>query len=144
MILSELPPTAFAMTSLVEVLRHRSTRVDGALNVGWYPLEGSPDVGRILVRFDLSFVRPGKDALPPHLSGVQQDRIGVMFADAWTANLLKAGDRVRCLSGPIVGTFEIRNIPDEAMGYDSAHHIEVEVVEASQRPEGTYVPDTNF
>lgn len=141
--LAVLPDPIFSMPSLVEILRQRSVHVDGRLSVGWHPLNSPPNAGHIWVRFDLSFVRPGKDALPPTMAGVQQDRIGLMFADVWTANLLKAGDRIRCLSGPITGTFDVRNIPDKVIGRSLAHHLEIEVVEVSQRPVGTYVP-TDF
>lgn len=141
-LLAVLPPTVFEMPSLVEILRQRSVHVDGRLNVGWYPLHSPENAGQFWSRFDLQFVKPGSNALPPVMSGVIQDRIGIMFADTWVANLLKAGDRVHILSGPITGTFDVRNIPEQALGYESAHHLEVSVVEVSQRPEGSYaIPD---
>ena len=74
------------------------------------------------------------------VSGVQQDRYGVLFADVPVLSVLKAGDRVRAISGPITGTFDVRNLPDKALGFSSAHHLEIDIVEVSQRPAGTYVP----
>lgn len=143
--------------SVVEVLRMSSTRVNGSLSVSWVPISelvspsfsairphtvwNRPTVGgQLVVRFDLQFVRPGVMQLPPPQQGTMPDRVGVLFADPSAAEWLRAGDRVRCLSGPVDGTFEIRVTPDLALGYGSAHHLEVEVVEVSQAPTGTHVP----
>jgi hypothetical protein len=143
--------------SVVEVLRMVSTRTNGSLSVSWVPISeltapsfsairprtvwNHPTVGgQLVVRFDLQFVRPGAMQLPPPQQGTMPDRVGVLFADPSAAEWLRAGDRVRCLSGPIDGTFEIRVTPDLALGYGSAHHLEVEVVEVNQAPTGTHAP----
>jgi hypothetical protein len=81
-------------------------------------------------RLDLLFVRPGKDAQPAYEAGVARDRIGLMFCSAKIP--LLAGDRIVTISGPIQGTFEIRNIPDRAQDFGTAHHIEVQIVETNQ------------
>jgi hypothetical protein len=39
---------------------------------------------------------------------------------------------VRCVAGPIFGTFEVRLIPDVAQDLTGAHHAEVQVIECSQ------------
>jgi hypothetical protein len=43
-----------------------------------------------------------------------------------------AGDRLRCVAGPVFGTFEIRVVPDPAQDYVGTHHIEVQVIEVAQ------------
>lgn len=115
-------------------------RLDGELSFGspklsWTklthivdPLLGTP--GEILGRFDLNFMRPGKDQPMPIVAGRAPDRFGVFFFDV--TDLIKAGDRIRALDGPIVGTFEIKAIPDPAVGFTAAHHMEVQVVEVTR------------
>lgn len=80
-------------------------------------------------RLDLLFVRPGKDVLPPFEAGVARARMGLMLCNGNIPIL--AGDRIVTLSGPVEGTFEIRNIPDRAQDFSSAHHIEVQIVETN-------------
>lgn len=142
--------------SVVEILRSVSTRTNGSARVQWLPLAqlvggelfalspghtaGASLVGgQLAVRFDLHFVQPGAALPAPPVAGFLPDRTGVLFADVSAVGLLKAGDRVRCLSGPIDGTFEIRVIPDVAVGYSTGHHVEVEVVEVAQRGGGSYI-----
>lgn len=81
-------------------------------------------------RLDLLFVRPGKDVLPAYEAGVARERIGLMFCSGDIP--IEAGDRIVTISGPVQGTFEIRNIPDRAQDFNSAHHIEVQIVETNQ------------
>lgn len=93
-------------------------------------------------RLDLVFLRPGKDALPAYEAGRATDRLGVMFCGAEVN--LQAGDRVVATSGPVSGTFEIRSIPDRALDFSTAHHIEVQIVETNQTLEGpTAFPSEN-
>lgn len=150
--LAPLPLSVFELESpsVVEVLRYTTTRVNGSLAVQWVPVSQlihghlfglSPRRpfdeplagGQVAVRFDLHYVRPGATQPAPPQSGFMVDRYGVMFADPSAAGLLKAGDRVRCISGPIDGMFEIRVTPDLPAGFDAVHHLEVEVVEVSQK-----------
>ncbi len=124
-----------------EVLRLSGVLVDGAPTLTWAKIAGQPDstlavAGELMCRIDLNFQRPGKDAPMPAVAGRAPDRIGVMYLDATT--VIKAGDRVRALSGPVAGTFEIRTIPDPAIGYSAAHHMEVQVVEVAQSLAGTF------
>lgn len=86
--------------------------------------------GELLCRLDLTFQRPGKDQPMPVVAGRAQDRVGVMFFSAGCD--IRAGDRIRPITGPITGTFEIRAVPDPAEGFSLAHHMEVQVVEVSK------------
>lgn len=117
----------------VEVLRQARTRVNGALRLSWVAVAGL----RPVVRFDLNFIRPGKGQLPPLQSGVRPDRVGVVFAEL-SADI-RAGDRLRPVSGPVAGTFEVRNIPDVAQGYGAGHHKEIEVIEVAQVGDDSYL-----
>jgi hypothetical protein len=92
--------------------------------------------GMLQCRLDLTFLRPGKDQPAPVVAGRAPDRVGVCYfdpaPDANGASLVRAGDRLQCVQGPIYGTFEIRLIPDVAQSLIGAHHIEVQIVEVSQ------------
>lgn len=97
-------------------------------------VDQAPPLDRVRCRLDLNFIRPGKDVLPPLEAGVARDRVGIMFCSA--AIDLRAGDRIVAVSGPEYGTFEIRNIPDRAQDFSTAHHIEVQIVETNQTLSG--------
>lgn len=93
------------------------------------PVLGVP--GEMMCRLDMTFQRPGKDVPMPVVAGRAPDRLGVMFFDV--TDVLKAGDRVHTLTGPVTGVFEIRATPDPASGFGPiAHHMEVQVVEVAQ------------
>ncbi len=118
-----------------EVLRQTGTVINGVLTSTFPKISDVPDpylgvAGELMCRLDLSFVRPGKDQPAPVVAGTAQDRIGVMFFS--TTDAVKAGDRVRVLTGPVSGTFEIRAIPDPAQDRLTAHHMEVQVIEVAQ------------
>lgn len=86
-------------------------------------------------RLDMNFIRQGKDIPPAPVAGRAPDRIGVMFTSAYAP--IRAGDRIIAIPNeqneiPVAGTFEIRAIPDEAVGFASRHHIEVQVIETGQ------------
>ena len=86
-------------------------------------------------RLDMNFIREGKDALPAPVAGRAPDRVGVMLTDPYAP--IRAGDRIVTIpneSGavPVEGTFEIRAIPDEVVGYSDRHHIEVQIIEVGQ------------
>lgn len=108
---------------------------NGVPNMSWNKVTAMVDPklgvsGELLCRLDLNFLRPGKDQPAPVVAGRAMDRIGVMYFSPTT--LLKANDRVRCIRGPVMGTFEIRNTPDPAVDYGSSHHFEVQVIEVAQ------------
>jgi hypothetical protein len=93
-------------------------------------------VGLMMCRLDLTFIRAGKDAPSPLVGGRAQDRIGTLFCD-FTPHL-KAGHMIRCLEGPVKGTFEIRQIPDEAQDYIGVHHLECGIIEVAQSLNNVY------
>jgi hypothetical protein len=113
----------------------------GAMTFSWDPVItvvdpvlGQP--GLLQCRLDLTFLRPGKDQPSPIVAGRAPDRTGVCYFDLSNAPdgspLVKAGDRLQCVSGPIFGTFEVRLIPDVAQDLTGASHCETQVVEVSQ------------
>ena len=127
--------------STVQVLRLQAQLTSGSAEVAWAPITDiiDPYLGKpgiMACRLDLLFQRPGKDQQMPLVAGRAPDRVGVLFygpvTDASGVPLVKSGDRVATLTGPIQGTFEIRLIPDVAQSYLGAHHIEVQVIEVSQ------------
>lgn len=86
-------------------------------------------------RLDLNFLRQGKDVLPAPVAGRASDHVGVLFVDPYSP--IKAGDRLVAIPNeqnkiPVPGTFEIREIPDVAIDFSDAHHIEVQVIEVGQ------------
>ncbi len=111
-------------SSVVEVSRLSVS--DG----GGVPYYSFDPVGQIKCRLDLNFLRPGKDQPPAPEAGRAPDRVGVMFCDKGAD--IKPGDRISAVSGPISGVFEIRVVPDIAVGFVNGHHMEVQVVEVAQ------------
>lgn len=138
------PTTVLRMfyTSVCQVLRlNPALSAGGGMSFTWDPLTAVVDSylnepGLLQCRLDLTFLRPGKDQPAPVVAGRAPDRTGVCYFDLYAGAdgvpLVKAGDRLTCVSGPIFGTFEIRLIPDVAQSLTGAHHIEVQVVEVSQ------------
>lgn len=114
--------------SLVKAQQTQTVVEDGMASVQWVDVPGVPP---FRCRLDLTFIRPGKDIPPAQEAGVVQDRIGVLFCSA--AIPLRAGYRIVTLEGPIVGTFDIRAIPDVAIGFAAGHHIEVQIIETPQQ-----------
>lgn len=95
-----------------------------------------PGAGWLECRLDLQFLRPGRDVVAPMNAGVIPDRFGIMFCDA-DAPLI-AGCRVSTIPNaygeePVKGIFEIKTIPDVALDFASAHHIEVQIIESVQK-----------
>jgi hypothetical protein len=121
-------------SSTVMAVHLVQTQVDGMPQEDWVPYGDARDA--IKCRLDMNFIRPGKDVLPAQEAGRAPDRIGVMFCNPNTA--IRAGDRIVAISGPVTGTFEVRVIPDIAVDYGSAHHIEVQVIEANQDLTGRF------
>lgn len=122
-------------SSRVEVFEPTLNVVDGQAIASWAKVVAVFDpylgqAGEMMCRLDLNFVRPGKDAPPPWRVGVAPDRAGLMFCDVTSS--LKAGQMIRTISGPVSGNFLIKTIPDLALDYDAAHHIEVQIFEVNQ------------
>lgn len=125
---------AHLFNSVVRVEELQAVVEDGTAISTWNPVAG---MEKVKCRLDLNFIRPGKDILPAPVAGKVPDRIGILFASVGTP--LKPGQRVVAVPNkfgkmPIKGTFEIRVVPDEAIDYSDAHHIEVQVVEVAQKP----------
>lgn len=123
-------------SSTVRVERQDFTVSGGLASTSWVPVD-EPWAKALRCRLDLNFVRPGKDAIPAPNAGVAPDRVGLMLTSAKAK--LKAGDRIvaipnRAGKTPVEGTFEIRVVPDVALGMTDAHHIEVQIVEVAQKP----------
>ncbi len=128
-------------TSVAQVVRLVPALDGGSASVSWVPVTDILDPyleipGQFQCRLDLQFVRPGKDQPMPLVAGRAPDRVGVLFFDCITDNggkpLVLAGDRIEMVHGPVLGTFEIRLIPDVAQDFLGAHHVEVQVIEVSQ------------
>lgn len=118
-----------------EVLRLSGDMVDGSVKLSWNKLSTVVDPflnrpGELMCRLDLGFVRQGKDQPMAVVAGRAPDRTGLLFMDSGTD--VRAGDRVRCITGPIEGTFEIKAIPDVAQGFGTGHHLEVQVFEVAK------------
>jgi len=127
--------------SRAEVYRLSGGIVSGTPTFTWAKITTYPDLtygvaGEMMCRLDLSFMRQGKDQPMPVVAGRAPDRVGVLFYD--NTDVLKAGDRIVMASGPVTGTFELRAIPDPAVAYATAHHMEVQVVEVSQDLVGVF------
>jgi len=126
--------------SVVKVQRLQMSNAGGRVMMTWQDATDPDEQVQALLsylpcRLDLNFVRPGKDQPPAVNAGRAPDRIGVMFTYPYAP--IKAGDRVVAIPNamgdiPVEGTFEIRVIPDKAIDYSSAHHIEVQVLETNQ------------
>lgn len=126
--------------SVVRVEELRFTQVNGRAQMDWVQATDEDEtlnwmLGYLPCRLDMSFLRPGKDIAPAPEAGKAPDRIGVMFCNADVP--LKAGQRIVAIPNeenqiPVSGTFEIRVIPDLAIDFSSAHHIEVQILETNQ------------
>jgi hypothetical protein len=137
----------FSSTVRVEEMKYSVT--DGQASMTWHLAEHVDTdmqalLGALPCRLDLNFVRPGKDIMPAPVAGRAPDRIGVMFAAGYAP--LKAGQRVVAIPNanglmPVEGTFEIRVIPDKALDYSTAHHIEVQILETNQDLDGIWPDD---
>lgn len=126
-----------------EVLRIDGDLVSGSAIVSWNKISTvvDPYVGRpgeLLCRLDLGFIRQGIDQPMPLVAGRAPDRTGLMFFDYH--NDVRAGDRVRCITGPVQGTFEIRAIPDVAQGFSAGHHMEVQIFEVAKSAQSDLFP----
>lgn len=136
-------PLRHLYRSQVQVFRLSGSFDLGAPSYVWEPLTAVLDPvlnipGQMLCRIDLQFLRPGKDAPMPIVAGRPPDRTGTMFYDA--IPMILAGDRFVCTAGPIVGTFELRQVPEPAQDYFAVHHFENQVIEVAQTVAGVIYP----
>jgi hypothetical protein len=129
-------------SSTCQVLRlDRALGAGGGMTFAWDAVDTIVDPvlnqpGLLQCRLDMTFLRPGKDQPAPMVAGRAPDRVGVCYFDLATdadgVPLVLAGDRLRCVAGPIYGTFEVKLIPDVAIDLIGAHHVETQVSEVSQ------------
>ena len=130
-------------TTTAQVLRlSPSLAPGGGMTTAWNALSAIVDPildqpGLLACRIELGFLRPGQDQPAPFVAGRVPDRIGVCYFDLATDMngnpFVFAGDRLSCVSGPVRGTFEIRNVPDVAQSFTGGHHIEVQVIEVGHQ-----------
>lgn len=132
--------------SLVQIMRLQMKVTNGAPHLTWTAIPDLLDPfveipGQMMCRIDLQFIRAGNAmaaALPmPVAAGRAPDRVGTLFFDAQInpstgAPYVLAGDHIICLSGPILGTFEIREIPTSVLDGFGAHHVEAGIAEVAQ------------
>lgn len=83
--------------------------------------------GEAMCHLAIGLVRPNAALQMPIPAGRVADRTAVLICDA--TQYIQADDRVKVISGPNLGVFEVRQTPDTIQGYGPAHHIEVEVIE---------------
>lgn len=119
--------------SVAAVTRLNTAAVDGTLT---YSYEAVSSLAALRCRFDVGFLRPGRDQPMPAEAGRAPDRIGVLYCAPDTA--LRVGDRLTFTSGPVDGVFEIRVVPDKAADFSTAHHIECQLVEVAQQVSSSY------
>lgn len=128
--------------SMVQVTRLTAAMTSqGAASLTWSPVQAVFDLflnttSYMMCRLDVQFIRRGVDQPAPIVAGRAPDRVGVLYYDPVAAAdgrpLLLAGDRLVCVSGPVLGTWDIRQVPDVAQDFIGAHHVECQVVEVSQ------------
>lgn len=126
--------------SVVRVKRLRLDVTDGVPSMTYQQATDSDPVANDLLkslpcRIDMNFIRPGKDIPPAPVAGKAPDRVGLLITYPYAP--LRAGDLIETIPNafgefPVSGSFEIRAIPDEVVGYSSRHHLEVQVIETGQ------------
>lgn len=114
------------MPSTVCVWRSLATTVDGVLTASWSPVSGLESVR---CRIEVGFYRPGRDAPLPVQAGRAPDRPAVYWVAPGTD--LRPGDRMECIAGPVIGTWEIRTVPDTALNMKHLHHLEGQCIETN-------------
>lgn len=101
--------------------------------------------GEFLGFMDLFFLRPFKD-LPPasQQGGYTPLRTGVLFCGP-KCDTLRPGDRLKCIAGPVKGTFEIKVIPDAVVNILTGQidHTEVQVFELTTDTTDVYPEPTD-
>lgn len=115
---------AHLLPSRVRVKRPRSSMQDGILTTSWVSVS---DLTAVPCRLEVGLYRPGKDQPLPAQAGRAPDRVAVYWVAPGTD--FRPGDHLECVSGPVVGTWEVRTFPDAATGMIHLHHLEGQVVE---------------
>jgi hypothetical protein len=118
--------STWLLPSLVRVLRPRAVMVDGVLESTWVEVAG---LTRLNCRIEVNFYRPGKDMPMPIQAGRAPDRVAVYWVAPGTR--LQPGDHLECVSGPIIGTWQVRTAPDRAQNMRHLHHLEGQCIEVA-------------
>jgi hypothetical protein len=137
--------------SAVRVERMQIAVTDGTPEMTWAQAH-DPDptldytLGFMKCRIDLNFIRQGKDIPLVAVAGKAPDRTGLLICSSDAP--IKAGDRIVAIPNeygetPIVGTFDIKAIPDQAIDWSGAHHLEVQIVETNQALAGLWPDDVD-
>lgn len=119
--------TPWLLPSVVRVLRPLSVMTDGVLTSSWQPV---PGLESVRCRIEVGFYRPGKDQPLPIQAGRTPDRPAVYWVAPGTD--IQPGDHLECVSGPVIGVWEVRTAPDRAQNMRSLHHLEGQVIEVHQ------------
>ncbi len=125
----------------VQVMRLKMKVTNGAPTLTWTELPSVIDPfmeipGQMMCSLQLGFIRR-TDMPMPITAGAAPQRQGVVIFDAALdpdtgAPFVLAGDRLFCIGGPIMGTFEIRSVPQVAISFGGAHHVETNVWEIAK------------
>jgi hypothetical protein len=127
--------------SLVQVMRLKMKVHNGTPSLTWTVLADVIDPfmdipGQMMCSIQLGFIRRG-DMPMPLTAGAAAQRQGTVYYDSavdpdTNAPYVLAGDRLYCIGGPIQGTFEIRSVPQAAVSWAGAHHIETQIWEVAK------------
>lgn len=125
----------------VQVMRLKMKVLSGAPTLTWTELPSVIDPfmnipGQMMCNIQLGFIRR-TDMPMPLTAGAAAQRQGTLIFDAALdpdtgAPYVLAGDRIFCIGGPVMGTFEIRSVPQVAVSFGGAHHVETNVWEVSK------------
>lgn len=123
--------------STAQVLRMTSVTTNGMPSYSWGPVEFvMPGGGKITVfmcRVDVTFVAATRNQQQVIEAGRAPDRIGTIWTGPEMLTLIKPGDRIQLVAGPITGTFSVDEIPEQVGDYGSLHHLEIGVKEVAQQ-----------
>lgn len=122
--------------SQLQVLRNSESLLGGIPNYAWtpitFPRPGGPDATWTPARVDVTFVRAGRDLPLVVEAGRAPDRLAVVWLLPGDGSLVRPGDRLVCIGGPITGTYSVDQVPDQLADAVSLHHIEIGAREVSQ------------
>lgn len=86
----------------------------------------------IRLRIDLSFIPPNRDKTLVIEAGRAPDRIGTAWISPQDSLKVKVGDWLECYAGPITGTYEVQELPEQVGDFGSLHHLSLAIKEVSQ------------
>lgn len=124
-------------TSRMEVLAPSTALTGGRRVITWVKLGYVVDPclsvpGELEGRLSLGYLRPGAMNL-----AIANTRIGTFLCPV--TDRVQAGHRLRAISGPIRGTFDIKATPDPVGGFSQSMYVRFEVVEVAQPTDGAVI-----